>query len=332
MAARETSPLIHMKRQLSQQEIDAVFQGLGDSPAEIKSTVVPFDFSRLDRIPKSQIRAVHLLHDEFCRNSAASLSAYLRAYITMNLVSLEQISYAEFLEAFESPTFIAYVDLRPYDGTAVMEISRGLVFTFVEMLLGGSGKTGLIPQRKVTEIEKQLMQTLLRLVLRDLSDAWKNVTEMKFGIQSLADEPQGLHVLSPAEAVVALAIETRVGPATGMINLAIPSIFIKRLRHMFERLLRVNGTELKLKDQSQMAGILADVPLSLEACLDELTLSARDLVNLQVGHVLALDYPLTKPIAGYLNGRPMLLGEVTTAGPKLALRVTHGQTAIGAAG
>lgn len=318
-----------MKRQLSQQEIDAVFQSRADPSGDPRSPVVLFDFSRLDRIPKSQIRAVHLLHDEFCRSLASSLSAYLRAYVTMTLGSLEQISYAEFLEGFESPTFIAYLDLRPYDGTAVMEISRNLVFTFVEMLLGGSGKSGLIPPRKVTEIEKQLMHNLLRIVLHDLCEAWKSVTEIKFGIQSLADEPQGLHILSPAEAVVALAIEMRVGSTTGMLNLAIPSIFIKGLRHMFERLLRVNGTESKRKDQQQVAEILAGVQLTMEACLDELTISTKDLVNLEVGHILALDYPLEKPATAYMNGKAMLLGEVTAQGPKLALRVTQGLSALG---
>jgi len=58
-----------MRRQLSQQEIDAVFQG-GDAGAQGKPTAEPFDFSRLDRIPKSQIRAVHLLHENFSRNLA----------------------------------------------------------------------------------------------------------------------------------------------------------------------------------------------------------------------------------------------------------------------
>jgi flagellar motor switch protein FliM len=312
-----------MRRELSQQEIDAVFQG-GDSAAQGKAAAVPFDFSRLDRIPKSQIRAVHLLHENFSRNLAASLSAYLRAYVSMNLVSLEQISYAEFLEGLASPTFIAYVGLRPYDGTAVMELSPALVFAFVEMLLGGGGKPAVTLQRKVTDIEKQLMQSLLRVILHDLSEAWKGVTDIRFAVQSLADEPQGVHVLSPAEAVVAIAIEVRVGHTSGMINLAIPSIFIKRLRHMFDRLRRVHRAESKRHDQLHMAQLLAGVDLEMEVRLDGSTIVTSDLLDLRAGDVLMLNHPLTRKAVGRVNGTPKFLGDVSMAGSTYGFTVAGG--------
>jgi len=310
-----------MKRELSQQEIDAVFQRTGESANETRPSVIPFDFTRLDRIPKSQIQAVHLLHEEFSKNSSANLSAYLRAHVSMNLVSLEQISYQEFLEGLASPTFIAFVGLRPYDGAAVMEVSPALVFTFVEVLLGGDGKEAVKLQRKATEIEKNLMRNLLRIVLQDLAEAWKSVTDIRFAVQSLADEPQGLNIFSPGEAVVAIGIEVGVGCTTGMINFALPSIFIKRLRHMFERLRRVQPAESKRSVQAHMAELLARVGLNLEARLDGLTVSTRNLLSMEVGDVLVLDAPLDQKITALLNGEPKFLGEVGIAGDKLGFKV-----------
>ncbi len=307
-----------MKRELSQQEIDAVFQRTGGIASE---NVIPFDFNRLDRIPKSQIRAVHLLHEEFSRNSSANLSAYLRAHVSMNLVSLEQISYAEFLEGLASPTFIAFVGLRPYEGAAVMEVNPALVFTFVEMLLGGDGKAAVNLHRKATEIEKNLMRNLLRIILQDLGEAWKSVTDIRFAVQSLADEPQGLNIFSQSEAVVAIGIEVGVGSTTGMINFALPSIFIKRLRHMFERLRRVQPAESKRRDQAHMAELLARVGLNLEARLEGVTISTRNLLNLEVGDVLVLDAPLDQKITALLNGEPKFWGEVGIAGTKLGFKV-----------
>ena len=85
-----------VSRELSQQEIDAVFRNLQDRKGDDAPTA--FDFRRPDRIAKSQLRAIHLLHDNFVRNLVSSLSAYLRSYLIVNLVSVEQLSYAEFLE------------------------------------------------------------------------------------------------------------------------------------------------------------------------------------------------------------------------------------------
>jgi flagellar motor switch protein FliM len=309
-----------MKRELSQQEIDAVFQRTGDSANE-RPAVIPFDFNRLDRIPKSQIRAVHLLHEEFSRNCSANLSAYLRAHVSMTLVSLEQISYAEYLEGLASPTFVAFVGLRPYEGAAVMEVSPSLVFAFVEMLMGGDGKASVNPQRKATEIEKNLMRNMLRIILQDLGDAWKSVTDIRFAVQSLADEPQAMNVFSPGEAVVAIGIEVGVGSTTGMISFALPSIFVKRLRHMFERLRHVQAAESKQRDQMHMAKLLGNVALNLEARLDGLTIAARDLLSLEVGDVLLLDAPVDQKITALLNGEPKFSGEVGIAGTKLGFKV-----------
>ena len=96
-------------RQLSQQEIDAVFQTTQGRPADRGSKrAALFDFRRPDRIAKSQLRAIHQLHDNFVRNLVSSLSAYLRSYLIVNLVSVEQLSYSEFLECLPwTPTCIA---------------------------------------------------------------------------------------------------------------------------------------------------------------------------------------------------------------------------------
>src|SRR5512142_3288726 len=157
-----------MGRQLTQQEIDAVFQHTleGKSGASTNKKAVQFDFRRPDRISKSQLRAIHMLHDNFVRNLVSSLSAYLRAYLTVNLVSVEQLSYAEFLECLPSPTCVVSLGLKPYDGNAVLELNPPLVFPIIEMLLGGEGKTSVNMNREITEIEQNLLDGLFRIILQ----------------------------------------------------------------------------------------------------------------------------------------------------------------------
>ena len=290
-----------MQRELSQQEIDAVFHG-SNAPATEQDQAAAFDFSRLDRIPKSQLRAINLLHENFVRNLASNLSAYLRSYVSLNLVSLEQISYSEFLEGISSPTCIAYIGLQPYDTTAVFEMNTSLMFGLIELLLGGNGSSPMRVNRKITEIEKQLVQTLLRVVLRDLSEAWKSVADIVFTVQSLASEPQLLHVLAPAEAVVVIAIEVSVGNASGLMNLAIPSIFIKRLRHKFDHLRQVRRAESNQHNQLHVARLIQNAGLEFEASLDGGTISAQNLMALQVGDVLVLDHEVSQEVSGLLNG------------------------------
>ena len=296
-----------LQRELSQQEIDAVFHGT-NAPLDEQEQAAAFDFSRLDRIPKSQLRAINLLHENFVRNLASNLSAYLRSYVSLNLVSLEQISYSEFLEGISTPTCLAYVGLHPYDTTAVFEINTNLIFGLIELLLGGSTTSQVKIQRKITEIEKQLVQTLMRVVLRDLNEAWKSVADIAFAVQSLASEPQLLHVLAPAEAVVVIAIEVSVAGTAGLMNLAIPSIFIKRLRHKFDHLRQVRRAESNVQNQLHVAWLIQNTGLDFEARLDGGRISTQDLLALQVGDVLMLDHALGREVCGLLNDRPQYTG------------------------
>ena len=102
----------------------------------------PFDFRRPDRIPKSQVRAIHLPHDTLVRNLVSSLSADLRSYLTVNLVSVEQLSYAEFLEGLPSPTCNGFARATPlrWQWDAGTEPDAGLSRA-MEMVLGGTGKS-----------------------------------------------------------------------------------------------------------------------------------------------------------------------------------------------
>jgi flagellar motor switch protein FliM len=281
----------------------------------------PFDFSRLDRIPKALLRAVHHLHENFAKNVSASLAAYLRTHITLSVVSMEQISYAEFTEGMAAPTLIAYIGMRPYEGTAVMELNTSLVFNMLETLLGGGPRPLSNPTRKITEVEKELLQGLLRILLRGLREAWSTVVDVEFEVQFLADDPYGVRVMSPAEAVVAIGIETQMGETAEVINVGIPSSFVKQLRNLFDRMRWVHQTDAKPEEQFQIAELLRAVDVEMEVRLEGASLPIGDLIRLKARDVLELDYPVDQQAVGLLNGEPMFRGRLVRSGQNLAYQV-----------
>jgi flagellar motor switch protein FliM len=307
-----------MSRQLTQQEIDAVFQ---KPDRKRDSAAARFDFRRPDRIPKSQVRAIHLLHDVFARNLVASLSAYLRSYLMVNLVSVEQLSYSEFLEGLPSPTCLVSVGLKPYDGNGVLELNPSLAFPIIEMLLGGSGKQSASIQRDITEIEQKLLDGLLRIILNDLREAWKGVTDIDFTIDSMDTEPQLLNVLAPNEAVVAIGVEIRIAEAVGMMNIALPSIVIKMMRQKFEQQWSVRKTQASEAEQSRFLGMLRDASLTLEARLEGLQLTVENLLALTEGHLVIFDRSIASPISLLVNGREQYYGTIVDSSSKRSFAI-----------
>lgn len=310
-----------MSRQLSQTEIDAVFQKSKRTKPEIAAA--RFDFRRPDRIPKSQVRAIHLLHDTFVRNLVSSLSAYLRSYLTVNLVSVEQLSYAEFLEGLPSPTCMVSLGLRPYDGNGVLELNPSLVFPVLEMVLGGTGKSSAPVQRDITEIEQKLLDGLIRIILQDLREAWKAVTEVEFTVEAMETEPQLLRVLAPNEAVVTIGVEVRIGETVGMMNIAMPSIVIKMMRQKFDQQWSVRKSHASDAEQSRFLDRLRDASFDVEARLEGLQLSVRDLLELNEGNLVIFDRTLASPVDLIVNGKSKYVGHVVGAGRKRGFLVSR---------
>jgi flagellar motor switch protein FliM len=316
-----------MNRQLSPQEIDAVFQNFQDRKRDTHAA--KFDFRRSDRIPKSQVRAIYLLHDTFVRNVVSSLSAYLRSYLTVNLVSVEQLSYAEFLDGLPSPTCMVSLGLNPYDGNGVLELNPSLVFPILEMLLGGTGKSSGAIQREITEIEQRLLDGLFRVILHDLREAWKGVTEVDFTIEAMETEPQLLHILAPNEAVVSIGVEIRMGDTIGMMNIAMPSIVIKMMRQKFDQQWSVRKTTATEAEQARGLRMLRDAALTLEARLEGPRLSVRDFLALEEGFLLTFDFPIEHPIELLVNGERKFSAQIVTTGKKRACMLEEVRPAAG---
>jgi flagellar motor switch protein FliM len=309
---------VAVDRVLSQEEIDNVFKKLRENAGEEDPTrkALVYDFRRPDRIAKDQLRAIHLLHENFARALASSLSAYLRAYVAVNLVSVEQLSFMEFTQCLPSPTCMISLGLAPFDGFAVLEINPTLVFPILEMLLGGSGKIPTKINREITEIEQSIMEGLLRIVLNDLRTAWHAVTTIDFAIESFETEPQLLQILAPNEAVVAISMEVRIGDTAGMMNIGIPSIIIKMLRQKFDQQWSVRKTRATEDERARVLRLIRPAMINLDARLQGPKLGVEALLNLQEGDILAFDYPVDRPLDVTVNGRLKYQGEVVSAGRK----------------
>ncbi len=275
---------------------------------------VPYDFRRPDRISKDQLRALHLLHDNFARNLASSLSAYLRAYAIVNLISVEQLSYAEFSRNLPSPTCLVSLAMKPYEGSAVLEINNSLVFPILEMLLGGNGKSSARINREITDIEQVVVDGVYRIILHDLKQAWHGVTSIDFAIEARETEPQLLQIMSPNEAVVAIGLEVRIAENAGMINIGMPSLVIKMLRQKFDQQWSMRRAESSEDEQRRVLELVRHSLIELDARLQGPTLRVCDLMSLERGDVLRFDFPVEKPLDLLANGRLKFRGQVASTG------------------
>lgn len=292
-------------------------------PDDPRQLIESYDFRRPDRIAKDQIRAVHLLHENFSGKLTSSLSAYLRAYVSITLISVEQLPFIEFSQCFPSPTCMASFSMRPFEGSGVLELNPSLIFPILERLLGGAGRGGTKVSRKITEIEQMILSGLFRIVLNDLKQAWHPVSSIEFALDTFETDPQVLQILTPNEAVVAISLEVRVGDMTGMMNIGIPSTVVKSLRQKFNQQSMTRRPESTQQDQSRVFRLIRSSQVSIESCLTGPTMKMKDLVDIKVDDVVVFDFPVGKLMELYVNGKRKYEGQIVSVGQKRAFQVAQ---------
>jgi flagellar motor switch protein FliM len=317
-----------MDNKLSQDEIDRLFREHGkisDEPKPAAPAGITYDFRRPDRIPKEQLRSIHLMHDFLARNLASSLGAYLRAYITVALVSVEQLSFGEFLQYLPTPTCISSIGMRPMDGNSVLEMNPSLVFPMLDVLLGGTGEPGGEDAREITEIEQSIFEGVVRIVLHDLRETWAPVAELEFTVEATETQPQLMQILSPNEAVVAIGFELTMGNARGMMNFGIPSILVKMMGQKFEQQWSIRRRTGSQGESDRMNTLVEKVPVAIDTRVVGSKITVRDLLELQEGDLVSLDIPVRRSAEVQVNGKSKFQGEIVAAGNTRAVLIQGNQ-------
>ena len=106
---------------LSQEEIEALLDVVEEESYEIdnKYKYVPqrqitlYDFKRPNRISKNQLIYFRKIHDIFTRSVVVDLSKELRGVVELQLHSVDQMKYTEFLMLLPSPTLFNVATLNP---------------------------------------------------------------------------------------------------------------------------------------------------------------------------------------------------------------------------
>jgi flagellar motor switch protein FliM len=297
-----------LKHQLSQQEIDSFFNAATGASPTIDAGAAPFDFRRLDRIPKSQVSAIHFLHEAFVRSLSSSLTVYLRSYVSGSLISVEQLPYSDFAEALPTPTCMVYLRMDPYEGHALIEVSPTLIAPILDLVLGGNGKVTTVLDREITEVEKNLLEGFFQIVTHDLRETWKPVVAVTFATSAIETSVQLSGRFVPTEAVVAVAMEMRIGESTGMVNLAIPSLTLKTMGQKFDQQWASHKSENPAAELAIKRKLARSLQVTVECQHSGATISLKDLLNLAVGDILTLRPGLDETVDVLVNGKPKFKG------------------------
>src|SRR5262249_18525568 len=109
----------------------------------------------------------------------------------------------------------------------------------------------------------------------------------------------------------------------GILNLGIPSIVVKMLRQKFDQQWSVRKAHSTEADHQRLLQLVRRAKVRVDTRLEGPTLRMDSMLAMKAGDVLALDYPLDRPLDVTVNGKLKFRGEMVEAHRKRAVRITE---------
>jgi len=255
------------------------------------------------------------VHETFARTLATSLSTFLQGEVGTELDGISFVSAGDFQQSLTTPGCVILFDLEPRSEWAALSLDPVSVFALLELLLGGSSGAKAAEPRSLTEIEWSLLEEVVRVLVRQLGEAWKMVHPVEFKVRALESDPALLPPRDANSQLLRLTFALRLGELAGSFQIAVPQSF-------FEIEAAAAAPEPRqTADVERNAALLEEATVELEVVLDGPTMLFQELARVGPGQVIRFDYPLQRPVRAVVNRTISFPCQILSAGRKRAFQV-----------
>lgn len=268
-------------------------RGQGGGPA-------PYDFRRPIKLSREHVRTLQIAFETYARSCGTLLTTRLRAISNVNLASIEQLNYDEYVASLANPTVIAVVTLDPLPGTVLVELSTSAVMTAIDHMLGGPG--GPQPERPLTEVEMPLLRGLEERMLGELRYGFEQLVSLSPKLKDIEYNAQFLRAHAPGDACVIATFDVKIGAEETSSTICLPFNTILPVLEKTETVV-LSDAERASKDlslRSLTAGLSA-APIDVAVRFQPIRMRTDDIVDLRPGDVVPLGHPTSRPLEVTVN-------------------------------
>ncbi len=322
---------------LSQDEIDSLLSSLsvgidkpladeagGDDVLEKRSYKL-YNFRRPDKFSKDHLRALQTIHENFARQLGMVMTAYLRTTVEIDVVSVDQLTYDEFVRSMPSPMTVSICELEPLPGQVLMGLGYEITSGIIDRMLGGQGVAEM-KARELTDIEQSLIRRVIDRALTTLEEAWRSMMNINVMLVDMEESYALIQVATPGEIVALVTFEINLGNRdSGLMSLCVPYPVVEGVIGQLsaQRIFHGQKGETPIDQQEKVLSKLNYAKMPVNVWLGGTEISVKELMELGVGDVIKLDREVKSPMLMNVNARPKFYCRPGTLKNKLAVTITE---------
>ncbi len=318
-----------MAEVLSQQEIDQLLNNVKsgqevEKPQGSEAEVIPFDFRLPNRISNNQSRSIRNIHESFGESFASYLVSKLQTIVTINVTSVDQIYYSEYVLSVSNPACLYTFDIKNSDIKGIVELNTDFALSLVDRLLGGNG-LGTKSTKVITPIEQKVLATIAERIMLDLKKSWQIVGNYEFQLERFESDIDFAQITSPSESVMLISFEVIIGEQSFMMNLCFATYSFDNLLSKLSSQ-RISAVRPVKYHGTTSAEILSshlyktDIPVVVEFGKGKITM--QELTELEKGDIIKLDTKITDEQIVKVAGKIMFTGKSGVVNNHKAIKVS----------
>jgi flagellar motor switch protein FliM len=319
-----------MNQILTQDEINALLRGLSDSDVEADtfennqtSGIRKYDLASQERIIRGRMPTMELIHDRFARQFRTTLSKFLGRTCFINVGGIEIVKFGLFMKKLPLPSSLHIYRMPPLHGYALLVASTPLVFGIIDSLFGGRGSGKVkIEGREYTAIETRLIGKVVMMALEILKDAWAPIHPVDFVYVRSEFNPLAIAIVPPTDVVIIVTIEVELEQESTTLTLCTPYSTIEPIRQKLTTGFQSTRLEVDSNVMKRMEGNLKKTDVEMSVELARGLISAREVGDLDVGHVITLETSPAEEAVVRIEGTPKYRGFVGTSAGSRAVKIT----------
>jgi flagellar motor switch protein FliM len=262
------------------------------------------------------------MHDNFAGHFGSTLSAVLRTIVDVDLVSVDQITYSEFIMSLVSPSCTYTFSARPLEAVCLVDFNPTLTFSLIDRMFGGHGKI-LETERELTGIERSVMSRLVDRLYRELEKSWEHIVKVELEQISFETNPQFIQIVPPGETVVVISFQVKLFQSTGLLTMCYPYVSLEPIITKLSAQNWIDATKRKNIDAERKVNLdnLNRVSGDVSAVLLRTNVKMRDFMELKIGDVIPSETKIQLPIEVCINRRKKFIARPGLLGKKRAFQV-----------
>lgn len=331
-----------MERILSQEEIDELLSAFDNGQIETgsnagdpggflpagqgsKKRVSSIDLIRGHNYSKWRIANLDMVFNSFARYYSIALSNSLQQGVTVSRAEITSRFFEEFLNHQDTAGVLGVISLEPLKGNGLFVFDKNLCFGMVEVMFGmAANQDFVVFDRDVSAIEANIIKGLMAEGCRVFNRAFDPLEKLNTRLSRVETNWKMLNILAPETEVIQVGFSVQVGDLEGAVQLVIPYFSLEP----FKERLRNEGIQLSEdKKEASWNNLLEKevekMEISVSATWGDLVLTIGEILSLDKGDIIGLDYDEKCPVRVMAGARPKFSAQPGVKNGKKVVRLVN---------